>query len=75
MNKSTKYLIWGLVILVVVLLILAVVYADEIRAWFGAQTTTLVVIVVGFVVGWCMGRFGGRRRAADKEHVGNGTVH
>lgn len=69
MNKSTKYLIWILVILVVVLLILAVVYADEIRAWFGAQTTTIVVIVVGFVVGWSTGRFGGRRRGAVKEHA------
>lgn len=74
MNKRTKYLVWGLVILVVVLLILAVVYADEIRAWFGARATTLVVMVVAFVVGWCMGRFGGRRRAAEKEQAGSGTT-
>lgn len=72
MSKSKKYLIWSAVLLAVCITIIC--FAGEIQVWFLSKLTSLLILLITFVVGWLLGRYAApRRRTRDEENVRNIT--
>lgn len=67
MKTSTKWMIG--IAAALVLFFLLIFYSSEIYVWAMGKITTLVIWAVIFLVGFLIGRFGGRRRS---EKVGEG---
>lgn len=72
MTKSKKYLIWGALALIAFITVIC--FASEIQVWFMSKLTDLLILVITFVVGWLLGRYGGgRNHNRDEESVRNIT--
>lgn len=70
MNK--KWIIYTALILIAFITIIC--FASEIQVWFMSKLTSLLILVITFVAGWLLGRFGpGRRSNDDRQNARNIT--
>lgn len=64
MSNKTKWIVYGALALIVVLLV--VIFSKNIWNWFENVLVDLVIYLIVFGVGWLLGRFGSRR-GSEKE--------
>lgn len=72
MSKSKKYLIWSAVLLAAFITVIC--FASEIQVWFMSKLTSLLILVITFLVGWLLGRYGSSKsRSREEENIRNIT--
>lgn len=71
MNNKTKWIIYGALVLIALLLI--VIFSKNIWNWFENILVDLLIYAIVFAVGWLLGRFGGRRSSREEQNVRNIT--
>lgn len=71
MNNKTKWIIYGALVLIALLLI--VIFSKNIWNWFENMLVDLLIYAIVFAVGWLLGRFGGRRGSREEQNVRNIT--
>lgn len=72
MSKRSKYLLVAALILAAFITVIC--FASEIQVWFMSKLTSLLILLLTFVVGWLLGRYGApKSRTRDEENIRNIT--
>ena len=62
-----KWILWSGLVVIVILLILLWQFAPQIRQWFAATFMWLCALILVFIAGWLIGRYGEHQHRKHKE--------
>ncbi|WP_295938630.1 hypothetical protein [uncultured Alistipes sp.] len=63
---NNKWILWVGLVLILIVIILIWQFAPVIQRWLANVFIDLIMFVLTFVAGWLFGRYGGKRKVADK---------